>query len=147
LAQADGQAFEHLVAHQMPVAVVDGLEVVDVRQDHGQGLVAAAHQADGLLEERVQSLAVQKSRELVRGGHFLHAVLIAREGHAGDEHHQQGHGQAHGQIYVQRAADARQCAVLAFVHEQKPLEFRDIAHVQEVRLPAAHVLERAVPGI
>jgi hypothetical protein len=64
---------EGLVADVVAVAVVDGLEIVRVEDDEGEGSAVAAVAGEFLLDPLDHVAAARELREAVRPGHELHA--------------------------------------------------------------------------
>ncbi len=75
-AQALREFHEQAVARGMAVAVVDGLEVVEVEVAHGQQVTLALGGRHGLRQELGHAHAVRQARELVEVGLALEAFAL-----------------------------------------------------------------------
>jgi hypothetical protein len=87
----DAQGTQHLVAAQVPGAVVDGLQPVEVDHEHAEATVAATGAAHLLLEGQEQLRAVEEAGQRISArqvDHALHGsplVTGVGDGHEGEE--------------------------------------------------------------
>ena len=63
--QTRGQLDEQVIARDVPQAVVDELEVIQVHEDDADGQIEPARASDGILELLLEARAVRQTRELV----------------------------------------------------------------------------------
>ena len=70
-----GDLADQLVAGGMAVGVVDGLEAVEVDQQHGKPGAGAAEQSQFLVEPEIEGTPVRQQRELVLSGEPLDLLL------------------------------------------------------------------------
>jgi len=79
---ATGQVFQRLrqrqqdlIAHSMPVAIVDALEIVDVEQDQGDGMLSFG-QSLGLRKARFEGAPVGQPRQRIGQAQMLQACAL-----------------------------------------------------------------------
>ena len=114
LAQALGHLLEQAVARCVPQTVVDGLEVVEVDEDHAHQGVVALGQAEGMAQALLDQDAVGQVGERVEVGHARQALFgFLQRRDVGEHGHEVGRtptGAAHG---TERHLDHEQLATFA----------------------------------
>ena len=142
-----GEAAQHLVAGQVAVGIVELLEVVQVDQQGAQRALPADGFLQGLGGQQVEATAIGQAGEHVGGGQGGDAQLVTARGQVDQEQHQQADQGADQQVEIEAVADAGQGAFLVLVDEQEPVQFGDVAHVEEVAASTFLIVETATLGL
>src|SRR3569623_92470 len=132
----DRDLAQDAIAADVPEPVVDRFEVIDIDQQDGNRARVAPVFGKGLVDQDAEGLAVEQAGELVGGGHVLDALLVPCKRDMGQEKLQQRNAQTYREIEVEGLTDVGQRGIHAFFHEQIPLEFGDIVHIEQVQAVA-----------
>src|SRR6218665_1224561 len=167
-AQQVGERQDGAVAHVMAHAVVDGLEVIQIDDHHGQGVVIAVGALELLLQPCGQGAEVGQARERVRLGHLLQALLLlalaqgpidARHELAGARRLVHEVHRAHlqallqgGLVRIAREEDDRHglrgpVVLQGLEHHQSVLVIQEAIQEDQVRAPLAGEFHAGVPTV
>ncbi|MNC32608.1 hypothetical protein D3C75_809700 [compost metagenome] len=114
------------------MVVVQRLEVVQIDQQGHQWATVAPGFSQRLGGEQVEAAPVVQAGEAVERGQGFGAGLVAADHGMHQCQHHQGDHRTDRQVQVQRVANAVEDAGFAFVHQQVPVQFGQVANVEKV---------------
>src|SRR5262249_11380924 len=76
-AQNVGHHFEDIIAHIVPVRIIDLLEEIDVKHEHGKTSIITRTDRDKFVQLALHVVTVQKAGESVTGGLLIELVMVS----------------------------------------------------------------------